>query len=96
MRADRSIEDAEALALRALGFLASDPARLEVFLAETGLGPANLRAAAQEPGFLASVLDHIAGSDSLLLELAGNLSLNPETIVAARSRLAGPPPLESP
>src|SRR5688500_15467515 len=42
MRADRSIEDAEALALRALGFLASDPARLEVFLAETGLGPANL------------------------------------------------------
>lgn len=91
MRPDRTVEDAEALALRALAFLASDPSRLEGFLAETGLGPQNLRAAAQEPGFLASVLDHIAGSDSLLLELAGNLSLNPETIAAARLRLAGPP-----
>lgn len=92
MRPDRTTEDAEALALRALAFLASDTGRLEAFLAETGLGPANLRAAAQEPAFLASVLDHVAGNESLLLELAGNLSLNPETIAAARLRLAGPPP----
>jgi hypothetical protein len=92
MRPDRSVEDAETLALRALGFLAADSSRLEGFLSETGLGPANLRAAAREPAFLASVLDHIAGNESLLLELAGNLSLNPESIVAARLRLAGPPP----
>jgi hypothetical protein len=86
-----SVEDAENLALRALGFLAADPARLEPFLAQTGLGPSNLRAAAQEPGFLAAVLDHLAGSDSLLLEFAGNLSLNPEIVAQARGRLAGPP-----
>jgi hypothetical protein len=89
-------EDAEALALRALGFLAAEPERLEPFLAATGLGPATLRAAAQEPGFLAAVLDHLAGNDSLLLEFAGNLSLNPEIVAQARDALAGPPPGEIP
>ena len=89
-------DDAEALALRALGFLAAEPARLEPFLAATGLGPSTLRAAAQEPGFLAAVLDHLAGNDSLLLEFAGNLSLNPEIVAQARAALTGPPPGEMP
>ncbi|WP_332685767.1 DUF3572 domain-containing protein [Bosea sp. (in: a-proteobacteria)] len=83
--------EAEALALRALAFLASEPERLEPFLAATGLGPATLRSAAQEPGFLLAVLDHLCASDSLLLEFAGNLSLNPEIIGQAREILAGPP-----
>jgi hypothetical protein len=96
MARSSSVEDAENLALRALGFLAADPARLEPFLAQTGLGPSNLRAAAQEPGFLVAVLDHLAGSDSLLLEFAGNLSLNPEIVAQARGRLAGPPMDEAP
>lgn len=86
-----STEEAEALALRALAFLASEPERLEPFLATTGLGPDNLRSAALEPGFLAAVLDHLCTSDSLLLEFAGNLSLNPEIIGRAREILAGPP-----
>jgi len=85
-------QDAETLALRALTFLAAEPERLEPFLAATGLGPATLRAAASEPGFLVAVLDHISGSDSLLLEFAGNLSLNPEIIAYARRLLGGPAP----
>ncbi|CAM5214678.1 hypothetical protein ARD30_09975 [Bosea thiooxidans] len=85
-------EDAETLALRALGFLAAEPERIELFLSTTGLGPENLRAAASEPGFLAAVLDHIAASDSLLLEFAGNLRLNPEIVGEARRLLAGPEP----
>lgn len=84
-------EQAETLALQGLAFLASEPERLEPFLATTGLGPANLRAAAQEPGFLLAVLDHLSGNDSLLLEFAGNLSLNPEIIGSARQVLSGPP-----
>ena len=84
-----SNEDAEALALRGLSFLAADPARLEPFLAATGLGPATLRSAAQEPGFLVGVLDHLSSSDSLLLEFAENLRLNPEIIAQARQRLGG-------
>jgi hypothetical protein len=89
-------EAAEALALRALGFLAAEPERLEPFLAATGLGPGTLRAAAREPGFLAAVLDHVSGSESLLLEFAGNLSLNPEIVASARTALAGSPPDEGP
>ncbi len=82
--------DAETLALQALAYLAGDPDRLEPFLALTGLGPANLRAAAREPGFLCGVLDHLCANESLLLEFAGNLSLNPESVMRARHRLAGP------
>ena len=50
-------------------------------------------AAANNPGvFLAAVLDHIGSSDSLLLEFAGNLRLNPEIVAEARRRLAGEAP----
>lgn len=89
-------QDAETLALRALAFLAAEPERIAPFLASTGLGPASLRAAAAEPGFLAAVLDHIGSSDSLLLEFAENLRLNPEIVAQARLILAGPPPGELP
>ena len=89
-----SLQDAETLALRALAFLAAEPERLEPFLAITGLGPTTLRAAASDPGFLSAVLDHISGSDSLLLEFAGNLGVSPESVAQARERLSGPPPGE--
>jgi hypothetical protein len=89
-------DEAETLALRALAFLAAEPERIEPFLGATGLTPATLRRAAGEPGFLAAVLDHIAGSDSLLLEFAGNAGLNPEIVAEARRLLAGPEPDDIP
>jgi hypothetical protein len=89
------VEDVETMALRALAFLAGEPERLEPFLAATGLGPATLRVAATQPGFLIAVLDHLAGSDSLLLEFSANAGVSPEAVIAARDRLAGPPPAGS-
>jgi hypothetical protein len=91
-----SFDEAEALALRALAFLAAEPERIAPFLGATGLTPATLRQAAGEPGFLAAVLDHVAGSDSLLLEFAGNSGLNPDIVAQARRILAGPEPDEIP
>lgn len=88
--------NAETLALQALAFLASEPERIGPFLAATGLGPENLRAAASEPGFLAAVLDHIGGSDSLLLEFAETLRLNPEVVAEACRVLGGPPATQEP
>lgn len=82
-------QDAEAIAISALGFLASEPERLGRFLSVTGLGPENLRAAAGEPAFLVSVLDYVASDESLLLALAGNLSIQPEAIAAAHHHLSG-------
>lgn len=78
------------MAISALGFLASDPERLSRFLAVTGLGPENLRAAAGEPAFLLSVLDYVASDESLLLALAGQLSIRPDAITRAHQRMAGP------
>lgn len=80
--------DAEEIAIAALGFLAGDPARLERFLSLTGLDPASLRAAAQAPGFLGSVLDHLMADEGLLLAFAADSRIAPEAITTARARLA--------
>jgi hypothetical protein len=82
-------EAAESIAVGALGFLASDPERLDRFLALTGLGPENLRAAAGEPGFFGQVLDHVMSDESLLMAFAANQGEAPETVAAAHGLLSG-------
>jgi len=59
-------DSAEALAIQALTFIAEDGERLGQFLAATGIGPAQIRAASGEPGFLTGVLDYLVGDESLL------------------------------
>jgi hypothetical protein len=92
MRGGKWAADPEDVAIRCLGFMASDPERLGRFLSITGLGPENLRDAAGSPGFLASVLDYVAGDETLLVEAADSLGLAPEAIAAAHRKLAGHPP----
>jgi hypothetical protein len=84
-------QQAEANAIRALGALASDAERLGRFLTATGLGPENLRVAAQNPGFLAGVLEHVMSDEALLIAIAAELGLKPEALAQARDVLAGPP-----
>jgi hypothetical protein len=79
---------AEALAARALGFLAADPERLGRFLALSGIDPREIRGAAREPHFLAGVLDHLlADEGGLLLPFAAETGVKPEDIAAARAAL---------
>jgi uncharacterized protein DUF3572 len=80
---------AAALAIEALGYLAGDPERLERFLALTGIGPADIRAAARAPGFLAGVLDYVAGDEALLRAVAAHASIPPEEFDRARQVLSG-------
>jgi hypothetical protein len=54
-RANLTREQAEGLAIQALAFIAGDSERLGRFLAVTGIGPAEIRTAAREPGFLVGV-----------------------------------------
>ena len=68
-------DGAESLAIQALTFLAGEPERLARFLALTGIGPAQIRAAAATPGFLAGVLDHIASEDALVTAFAAQSGL---------------------
>jgi hypothetical protein len=85
---------AESLAIESLTFLAGNPARLDRFLALSGLGRDNLREAAGEPGFLAGVLDHLVSDESLLLAFAASTRHTPATIAKARDILS--PPAEMP
>jgi len=84
------------LAVEALAFLAGDEARLERFLAVTGLGPHNLRRAAADPGFLVSVLDYLAADERLLVAFAAEKGLRPEAVMRAFETMRGPPSDERP
>ena len=86
-----SQSEAESLALAALGFLAEEPARLGRFLSLTGIGPDELRSAADAPETLVAVLDHLMGDESLLLVFAAENGIAAETLGAAHARLSGIP-----
>ena len=91
MKLGRSLtqEAAEALAIQALTFIAGDGERLGHFLAATGIGPAEIRAAAQEPGFLIGVLDHLAADERLLSAFAAEAGVDPADIGKALAALGG-------
>jgi hypothetical protein len=80
-------EVAEIVAVQALSFVAGDPERLGLFLAESGIGPETLRSAAADPHFLASVLDFVLRDDATVTAFAAASELDPTTIAAAREVL---------
>src|SRR5260370_19585251 len=82
---------AAALAVEALGYLAGDPEHLERFLALSGIGPADIRIAARQPGFLAGVLDYVAGNETLLRAVATHAGVAPAQLHKARQALARHP-----
>lgn len=80
--------EAEALAVEALTFLASDPERLGPFLGAAGIGPGELRGVAGEPGFLAAVIEHIMSDDALVLAFAESARIRPTLVAVAHHLLA--------
>ncbi len=82
-------EAAETLAIQALAFIAEEPERLGAFLAASGIGPDAIRDAARAPGFLAGVIGHMLGDESLLLAFADSAGLDPASIARARRALGG-------
>ena len=85
----RSREAAESLAIQALNFLATEPARLSRFLALSGLEAQSIRAAAAESGFLAGVLAHLGEDETLLVAFAAEAGVTPAEVDRARRLLAG-------
>ena len=79
--------DAEALAVTALGFVAADPELLPRFLALTGIDGAQVRKAAQEPGFLAGVLDCILAHEPTVRRFAEETGIDPAAVMTARRAL---------
>ena len=83
---------AEELAGKALLFLAEEPRRLERFLAETGIGPDDLRASAGSRETLTAVLDHLLRDESQLLVFAAGAGAKPEDVMRAFAELSGGSP----
>jgi len=68
---------------------AEDADRLGRFLAVTGIGPAEIRTAAREPGFLGGVLDFIASDERLVMAFADGAGVDPAAVEKGRAVLAG-------
>ena len=83
-------EVAEIVAIQALSFIAGEPERLGLFLAESGIGPETLRHAAADPRFLASVLDFVMRDDATVKAFASVSQLHPTNIAAAHQALNDP------
>ncbi len=88
-RGGRKGPDAEFIGHKALLFLAESPERLGRFLAETGIGPQELRAQAGERETLAAVLAYVLGDDSQLLVFAAENDFTPESVHMAHAVLTG-------
>lgn len=73
-------EEAEAVAINALGFVAADPELLPRFLAITGIEANAIRDAAREPGFLAGVLQFILAHEPTLLRFAEQTGTPPASV----------------
>src|SRR5215475_11065686 len=80
-------EVAEIVAIQALSFVAGEPERLGLFLAETGVGPETLRNAASDPAFLLNVLDFVLRDDATVKAFASAAELHPTNVAAARQIL---------
>lgn len=78
------------IGIAGLSYLASDPERIGRFLAVTGLGPENVRAAARDPSFLPALLDYLLANEKDLVAFAEEMNLDPARVRAARDVLSPP------
>jgi hypothetical protein len=80
---------AEEIAIQALTYIAGEPQRLAHFLSETGIDAAEIRTAATTTGFLAGIMEYLAGSESLLTDFAASAEIDPAAIGKALQALGG-------
>jgi hypothetical protein len=81
--------DAETLALGALGWVLAEEVRAARLLALTGLTPDLVRARVQDRDFLAAVLLFLENHEPDLIACAAALGVPPLRLVAARRELEG-------
>ena len=86
MKADQT-NDAEALALGALGWTLSDDSRAQRLVALTGLTPAGMRESLGDRAFLAEALRFLEAHEPDLVAAAAELGVSPAAMVTARENL---------
>jgi len=82
-------EQAEEIAIEALGWLAGNEDLCPVFLASTGAAAEDLRALARDPAFLASVLEFVTMDDAWVVAFCDTQGLAYDAPLGARQVLPG-------
>ncbi|MFN3145553.1 MAG: DUF3572 domain-containing protein [Paracoccaceae bacterium] len=82
-------ENAETIALHALGWLVAHEDLLPVFLGATGAGLDDVRARASDPDFLGAVLDFLAMDDAWVVAFCDAHGLAYDDPMRARHALPG-------
>lgn len=88
-RTHMSLEQAETLALEALGWLAADEAAIGRFLDLSGMGAADLKAVASSRDTATAVVDFLLGDEELLLRFCAETGTPAEALHRAQHLLGG-------
>src|SRR5258705_7495156 len=89
MRGQPTPEQAETLAINALGYLAESPGALERLMEQSGLDAASIRRRASELDFLAAVLEFLMSNDELLVDFCHGTQTEPQAVQPASRSLWG-------
>lgn len=82
-------EQAELLAIQALGWIAGQPEVAGHFLAATGGSTDDLRERASDPEFQGFVLDYLLMDEEALIAFCTDMNLPPDRPMRARAALPG-------
>jgi hypothetical protein len=82
-------ENAEMIALQALGWLVGNEELLPVFLGATGASVEELAKNAKDPAFLGSVLDFLVMDDAWVIAFCDSANLPYQVPMQARAGLPG-------
>ena len=75
------------LADLSLQYLAQNPEQLAEFMVQSGIDPQTLRAQMGTTGFAHGLIDYVVSNEPLLLAVAAQNQLRPETLVATWAKL---------
>lgn len=84
-----SPDQAETIALKALGWLAANDELLPVFLGASGASTDELAARASDPAFLGAILEFLTMNDEWVMEFCDGAGMKYEDPLRARYALPG-------
>ncbi|KAA1177726.1 DUF3572 family protein [Rhizobium tropici] len=86
----KNAADPQETAIAVLGWLANEPDMFGRFLSLTGVEPAQVRNAINEPAFLAGMLDFLMNHEPTLLAFCEASGTAPEVVAAASAHFSPP------
>jgi len=81
--------DGASIAIAALSWISADGEMISRFCALTGIEPGQMRLAADEPGFLAGVLEFLLAHEPTLMRFCDDNRIDPAAVQRAHAELSG-------